>query len=64
MASAFSVMEILRVLYDDVLKFDPKNPKLVSRDRFILSKGQGCLAQYVMLADKGFFLTILDGLRP
>jgi transketolase len=55
MASAFSVMEILRVLYDDILKFDPKNPSLASRDRFILSKGQGCMAQYVMLADKGFY---------
>lgn len=55
MASAFSVMEILRVLYDDIMNFAPDNPKSSSRDRFILSKGQGCMAQYVMLADKGFF---------
>ena len=26
-----------------------------ARDKFILSKGHGCLAQYVILADKGFF---------
>jgi transketolase len=53
--SAFSVMEIVCVLYDDVLRFDPKNPRWPDRDRFIFSKGHGCLALYVMLAEKGFF---------
>ena len=53
--SAFSVMEIVRVLYDDILRFDPKNPRWPDRDRFIFSKGHGCLALYVMLAEKGFF---------
>ncbi len=53
--SAFSLVEILRVLYDDVLRYDPANPKWPGRDRFILSKGHGCLALYAMLADKGFF---------
>jgi len=52
--AAFSLVEILRVLYDEVLKYDARNPKLPSRDRFILSKGHGCLALYAMLADKGF----------
>ena len=51
--SALSIVEILRVLYDYILKVDPKNPKQKKRDRFILSKGHGCLALYVMLADKG-----------
>ncbi len=41
---AFSLVEILRVLYDDVLR---------PEDKVILSKGHGCLAQYVMLVDKG-----------
>jgi transketolase len=53
--SAYSLVEILRVLYDDVLRFDPKNPKWPDRDRCILSKGHGCLALYAVLADKGFF---------
>src|SRR5437868_6067988 len=53
--SAFSLVEMLRVLYDEVLKFDPKNPRSPQRDRFILSKGHGCLALYVLLAEKGFF---------
>ncbi|MFO0823455.1 MAG: transketolase [Gemmataceae bacterium] len=53
--SAFSAIDVLRVLYDDVLRFDPKNPKWSGRDRCILSKGHGCLALYALLADKGFF---------
>ncbi len=53
---ALSLIEIIRVLYDDFLVFDSKNTKLKSRDRFILSKGHGCLALYAVLADKDFFL--------
>ncbi len=53
--STLSLMEILRVLYDDVLRYDPARPDWPDRDRFILSKGHGCLALYIMLADKGFF---------
>jgi transketolase len=53
--AAFSLVEILRVLYDDVLKYDARNPKWPGRDRFVLSKGHGCLALYALLADKGFF---------
>jgi transketolase len=55
MASAFSLVEIIRVLYDDILRYDSKNPQWTSRDRCILSKGHGALALYVLLADKGFF---------
>ncbi len=53
--SAFSVVEILRVLYDDILKMNPADPAWPDRDRFILSKGHGCLALYPILAEKGFF---------
>ncbi|MDA0367228.1 MAG: transketolase [Proteobacteria bacterium] len=55
MGSAFSLIEMLRVLYDDILRFDPKNPTWADRDRCILSKGHGCLALYAILADRGFF---------
>lgn len=55
LGSAFSLVEIMRVLYDDILRYDPANPKWPHRDRCILSKGHGCLALYVMLAEKGFF---------
>lgn len=53
--SAFSCTDIVRVLYDDILHLRPTEPFWPDRDRFILSKGHGCLAQYALLADKGFF---------
>lgn len=53
--AALSLVEIVRVLYDDVLRVDPSNPSWAARDRCILSKGHGCLALYAILADKGFF---------
>jgi len=52
--SALSCVEILRVLYDDVMIYQSSNPDWAERDRFILSKGHGCLALYAILADKGF----------
>ena len=54
-ASAFSILDIVWVLYDRILRFDPRNPKSDDRDRFILSKGHGSLALYTVLAEKGFF---------
>jgi len=48
-ASAFSMVEILIALYDEVLTSD---------DKFILSKGHGCLSFYVVLREKGFNPTI------
>lgn len=53
--STLSLMEIMRVLYDDILKYDPQNPSWDGRDRCVLSKGHGCIALYAILADKGFF---------
>lgn len=52
---ALSLVEILRVLYDDVLSYRANAPAWDGRDRCILSKGHGCLALYAVLADKGFF---------
>tara|TARA_B100000902_G_scaffold199432_1_gene190106 strand:+ start:266 stop:1063 length:798 start_codon:yes stop_codon:yes gene_type:complete len=52
--SSMSLVEILRVLYDDVLYFDHKKPEKKNRDRLILSKGHGCLALYAILCDKKF----------
>jgi transketolase len=59
--SSMSLVEIMRVLYDDILRYRPQEPDWQDRDRCILSKGHGCLALYVVLADKGFFpLDVLD----
>jgi len=53
--SSMSLIEIMRVLYDDVLRYRAAEPGWRDRDRMILSKGHGCIALYVLLADKGFF---------
>ena len=52
---SLSLIEILRVLYDDYLRVRPEEPRWPDRDRLVLSKGHGCLALYALLADKGFF---------
>jgi len=48
--STLSLIEIMRVLYDDILRYRPDEPDWPERDRMILSKGHGCIALYVMLA--------------
>jgi transketolase len=53
--SALSILDILYVLYRDVMNIFPYDPENEERDRFILSKGHGCLALYVVLADMGYF---------
>ena len=52
---ALSVVDIISVLYDHILNFRADEPSWPQRDRFILSKGHGCLGLYVVLAAKGFF---------
>ena len=56
-SSSLSTLDVLWVLYDRILRFDPKNPRWENRDRFVLSKGHGCVSYYAILADKGFFPT-------
>lgn len=55
LGTSLSLVEILRVLYDKVLRYDPNSPRWPQRDRFLLSKGHGCIALYVLLQEKGFF---------
>lgn len=56
-ASILSVADIIAVLYSDVLRYDPNDPKMAERDRFILSKGHAGAAIYAALAESGFFET-------
>lgn len=59
--SALSCVDVLTALYGDVLRVDPRNPGDPARDRFILSKGHGCMALYAVLAECGFFpASVLD----
>jgi transketolase len=52
--SALSTLDVLWVLYDRVLRIDPRAPDDPDRDRFLLSKGHGPAAYYAVLAAKGF----------
>lgn len=54
---AFSMTDLLAVLYNGILNIEPANPTNPQRDRFILSKGHACTALYATLALKGFFST-------
>ena len=40
---------------ETILRYDPKNPKWEDRDRFVMSKGHACPAQYAALSLAGFF---------
>jgi transketolase len=53
--SVFSVVDVLAVLYDQILRVDPVRPDWRDRDRFILSKGHACAGLYAALAERGFF---------
>ncbi len=52
---SLSATDLLTLLYFHFLKHNPKDPKWVDRDRFILSKGHGCPALYAALAFAGYF---------
>ena len=54
-ASALSILDILAVLYKNVLNVLPSEPENPNRDRFILSKGHACVGVYAVLAECGFF---------
>lgn len=52
---ALSCVELIIVLYFHHMHIDPARPDWSDRDRFILSKGHGCLAMYAALAERGYF---------
>lgn len=53
--SSLSYVDILSVLYSNIMIFKPQKPEDPERDRFILSKGHGCTSIYACLAILGFF---------
>src|SRR5262245_45182713 len=52
---SLSCVDILNVLYNQVMNVSPGNFKSPGRDRYIQSKGHCVEALFVVLADKGFF---------
>ncbi len=61
---SLSVADFMTACYFRYMNVDPRYPRWADRDRFVLSKGHVCPAQYAALAMKGFFpMEVLDTLR-
>jgi len=50
-APAFSCLEMVDVIYNGLMRREPS--KKEQRDSFVMSKGHGCLSQYVILEEHG-----------
>ncbi len=53
--AATSTLDVIRVLYERILRIGPERVDAPDRDRFYLSKGHGPMAYYAVLAARGFF---------
>lgn len=51
------------VLYDEVMRYNPKNPFWFNRDRFVLSAGHGCMLQYALLHLAGYDSVQVEDLK-
>lgn len=51
---AFSIIELLAVLYRKHLRYPGNDPKAVGRDYLVLSKGHGVMAQYACMRELGW----------
>lgn len=51
---AFSIVELLAVLYRDHLRYPGDAPDAAGRDYLVLSKGHGVMAQYACMYEKGW----------
>jgi len=52
---SLSAIDMVTALYFCRMRHDPANPGWADRDRFVLSKGHAAPAQYVALAEAGYF---------
>ena len=52
---SLSAADYIAYLYEKEMRYDAENPKLETRDRFVLSKGHAAPALYAALAHEGFF---------
>ncbi|KAJ8754680.1 hypothetical protein K2173_010771 [Erythroxylum novogranatense] len=51
------------ILYDEVMRYNPKNPYWFNRDRFVLSAGHGCMLQYALLYLAGYDSVLEEDLK-
>ena len=55
LGGALSSVDILVMLYYEIMKYDVNKPEWELRDRFFLSKGHSILGYYSILSDLGYF---------
>ncbi len=55
--------DVATVLFKDFLKFDPKDPSWINRDRFVLSAGHGSMLLYSLLYLTGYKSVSLDDIK-
>jgi len=55
--------DVATVLFKDFLKFNPKNPSWINRDRFVLSAGHGSMLLYSLLYLTGYKSVSLNDLK-
>lgn len=53
-ACAFSIVELLAVLFREHLRYPNNDPQAIERDYLVLSKGHGVMAQYACLYERGW----------
>ncbi len=58
--TAISLAPVAYLLYQKVMRLDPRDPQWLGRDRFILSCGHSSLTQYLQLFLAGYGLEIED----
>ncbi len=58
--TAMALAPLAYALWTKHMRYNPRNPAWVNRDRFILSAGHACILQYVMLFLTGYDLTLDD----
>jgi transketolase len=51
------------VLWDRLMRYNPKNPHWLNRDRFVLSAGHGCMLQYALLHLAGYDSVSLEDIK-
>jgi transketolase len=58
--TAMSLAPAAYMLYQKLMKHDPRNPQWPGRDRFVLSAGHSSLTQYIQLYFSGYGLELAD----
>lgn len=51
------------ILYNEVMKYNPKNPNWFNRDRFVLSAGHGSMFQYSLMHLTGYDAVTMEEIK-